>query len=76
VDRSGDALKHANHTGIGKTGGVVAVVGDDPSCKSSSLCSQSEPMLFDIGAVVVSRRRSGDARLQHVLERKQSGSEQ
>src|SRR6476660_7018321 len=28
VDRSGDALKHANHTGIGKTGGVVAVVGD------------------------------------------------
>jgi indolepyruvate ferredoxin oxidoreductase len=26
VDRSGDALKHANYTGIGKNGGVVAVV--------------------------------------------------
>ena len=49
MDRSGDALKHANYTGIGKNGGVLAVVGDDPSCKSSSLCSQSEPMLFHVG---------------------------
>jgi indolepyruvate ferredoxin oxidoreductase len=49
VDRSGDALKHANYTGIGKNGGVLAVVGDDPSCKSSSLCSQSEPMLMHVG---------------------------
>jgi indolepyruvate ferredoxin oxidoreductase len=49
VDRSGDALKHANYTGIDKNGGVIAVCGDDPSCKSSSLCSQSEPMLFHVG---------------------------
>src|SRR5215471_8654816 len=49
VDRSGDALKHANYTGIGKNGGVLAIAGDDPSCKSSSLCSQSEPMLFHVG---------------------------
>ncbi len=49
VDRSGDVLKHANYTGIDKNGGVVAVVGDDPSCKSSSLASQSEPMLFHVG---------------------------
>lgn len=49
VDRSGDALKHANYTGIGKNGGVLAIVGDDPSCKSSSLASQSEPMLFHLG---------------------------
>jgi indolepyruvate ferredoxin oxidoreductase len=49
VDRSGDALKHANYTGIGKNGGVLAIVGDDPSCKSSSLTSQSEPMLFHVG---------------------------
>ncbi len=49
VDRSGDALKHANYTGIDKNGGVLAIVGDDPSCKSSSLCSQSEPMLMHVG---------------------------
>ena len=30
-------------------GGVLAIAGDDPSCKSSSLCSQSEPMLFHVG---------------------------
>ena len=49
VDRSGDALKHANYTGISKNGGVLAIAGDDPSCKSSSLASQSEPMLFHVG---------------------------
>lgn len=49
VDRSGDALKHANYTGIDKNGGVLAIAGDDPSCKSSSLCSQSEPMLMHVG---------------------------
>ncbi|MCB5944683.1 indolepyruvate ferredoxin oxidoreductase family protein [Acidocella sp. KAb 2-4] len=49
VDRSGDALKHANYTGIDKNGGVLAIAGDDPSCKSSSLCSQSEPMLYHVG---------------------------
>ena len=49
VDRSGDALKHANYTGIQKNGAVLAIAGDDPSCKSSSLCSQSEPMLYHVG---------------------------
>ncbi|WP_157267096.1 indolepyruvate ferredoxin oxidoreductase family protein [Azohydromonas aeria] len=49
VDRSGDALKHANYTGIGPHGGVLAIAGDDPSCKSSSLASQSEPMLYHVG---------------------------
>jgi indolepyruvate ferredoxin oxidoreductase len=49
VDRSGDVLKHANYTGIQKNGAVLAVVGDDPSCKSSSLPSQSEPGLYHVG---------------------------
>lgn len=49
VDRSGDALTHANDTGIGPNGGVLAIAGDDPSCKSSSPCSQSEPMLMHVG---------------------------
>jgi indolepyruvate ferredoxin oxidoreductase len=49
VDRSGDALKHGNYTGIQKNGGVLAIFGDDPSCKSSSLTSQSEPGLYHWG---------------------------
>ena len=49
VDRSGDVLKHGNYTGIQKNGAVLAVVGDDPSCKSSSLPSQSEPGLYHVG---------------------------
>ena len=47
VDRTGDIFRHANFLGVGKNGGVLAVAGDDPSCKSSTLPSQSEPALFD-----------------------------
>ena len=31
-----------------RNGGVLAIAGNDPSCKSSSLCSQSEPMLYHL----------------------------
>lgn len=41
VDRSGDAFRHANRAGTSKYGGVVALVGDDPACKSSTLPSNS-----------------------------------
>ncbi len=47
VDRSGDAFKHANLTGVGRTGGVLALAGDDPSCKSSTIPSHSEVALYD-----------------------------
>ncbi|HUZ11581.1 MAG TPA: indolepyruvate ferredoxin oxidoreductase family protein [Caulobacteraceae bacterium] len=42
VDRTGDAFRHANFAGTWPRGGVVAVAGDDHSCKSSTLPSQSE----------------------------------
>jgi len=42
LDRSLDALRHANFVGTGRSGGALAVVGDDPFCKSSSLPSHSE----------------------------------
>ena len=42
VDRSGDAFRHANLTGVGKNGGVLAVAGDDPASKSSTVPSASE----------------------------------
>ncbi|MGE3614776.1 MAG: indolepyruvate ferredoxin oxidoreductase family protein [Gemmatimonadales bacterium] len=47
VDRSGDAFKHANLTGVGRHGGVLVVAGDDPASKSSTLPSASEVALFD-----------------------------
>jgi len=47
VDRSGDALKHGNYAGVGKNGGVLALAGDDPLCKSSTLPSHSEVALYD-----------------------------
>src|SRR5919109_2037793 len=47
VDRSGDAFKHANFAGIGRNGGVLAMAGDDPPCKSSTLPNSSEVAFFD-----------------------------
>src|ERR687892_2159959 len=47
VDRSGDIFKHANFAGTSRTGGVLALAGDDPLSKSSTLPSHSEVALFD-----------------------------
>jgi indolepyruvate ferredoxin oxidoreductase len=54
VDRSGDVLKHANAAGSSAYGGVLAIAGDDHTCKSSSIPHQSDhafisalmPMLY------------------------------
>jgi indolepyruvate ferredoxin oxidoreductase len=45
LDRATDALRHANLSGTSRTGGALALVGDDPSCKSSTLPSASESLL-------------------------------
>ncbi|MBB3949056.1 indolepyruvate ferredoxin oxidoreductase family protein [Aureimonas jatrophae] len=42
VDRSGDVLKHANAAGSAPHGGVLAIAGDDHTCKSSSIPHQSD----------------------------------
>ena len=47
VDRTGDIFKHANFAGTSRTGGVLALAGDDPLSKSSTLPSHSEVALFD-----------------------------
>jgi indolepyruvate ferredoxin oxidoreductase len=47
VDRSGDALKHANFSGTNPYGGVLALTGDDHACKSSTLPHQSDYALMD-----------------------------
>ena len=47
VDRTGDVFKHANYAGVAKNGGVLALAGDDPISKSSTLPSHSEVALYD-----------------------------
>ncbi len=47
VDRSGDVFKHANMTGTWHRGGVLAIAGDDPLAKSSTLPCQSEFAFVD-----------------------------
>src|SRR3954465_1634976 len=45
LDRAMDALRHANFAGTHPRGGALALVGDDPSCKSSTLPSAGEATL-------------------------------
>ncbi len=48
LDRAGDAIRHGNVCGAGRADGVIAAVGDDPACKSSTLPSASEHALADL----------------------------
>ena len=48
LDRSGDAMRHANLSGVPQTGGVIAAVGDDPEGKSSTVPSATEWTLADL----------------------------
>jgi indolepyruvate ferredoxin oxidoreductase len=47
VDRSGDSLRHANLAGTMPRGGVLALLGDDHTCESSTTCHQSEFAMMD-----------------------------
>ncbi len=44
LDRAADAIRHGNLAGTRPLGGAVALVGDDPLSKSSTLPSACEPM--------------------------------
>jgi indolepyruvate ferredoxin oxidoreductase len=53
LDRASDALRHANLMGTHPRGGAVALVGDDPSAKSSTVPGASEVLLADLGMPVL-----------------------
>jgi indolepyruvate ferredoxin oxidoreductase len=63
VDRTGDVFKHANFAGTSRFGGTLAVAGDDHTCKSSTLPSQSEFAFMDAEIPVLS-----PASIQDVLD--------
>ena len=48
LDRAGDALRHGVFAGTSPLGGAVALVGDDPDCKSSTMPSSSDATLVDL----------------------------
>ncbi len=62
-DRSMDALRQANLIGTTRTGGAVALVGDDPTAKSSPTPGASE---FAMAAVMMPILHPGD--VQEVLD--------
>ncbi|HUN38005.1 MAG TPA: indolepyruvate ferredoxin oxidoreductase family protein, partial [Trebonia sp.] len=53
LDRATDALRHANMAGTHPSGGAVALVGDDPNAKSSTVPSASEAALADLAVPVL-----------------------
>jgi len=63
VDRSMDAIRHANAFGTSRYGGVLAVAGDDHAAKSSSLPHQSEHMFIGASIPVLN-----PANVQEVLD--------
>jgi indolepyruvate ferredoxin oxidoreductase len=48
TDRSGDVLRHANSAGTTAKGGVLALSGDDPAAKSSTVTSGCEITFQDL----------------------------
>ncbi|MBB4843676.1 indolepyruvate ferredoxin oxidoreductase [Paucibacter oligotrophus] len=53
VDRSADALRHANLAGTSPHGGVVCLAGDDHGAKSSTVANFSDPVFIAVGMPVL-----------------------
>ena len=63
LDRSIDAFRHANAAGTSEFGGVLAVVGDDHGCKSSTYPYQSEHIFASLSMPILA-----PANVQEVLD--------
>ena len=53
VDRSGDALRHANFTGTSPKGGALALAGDDHGARSSTAVNFSDTSFVAVGMPVL-----------------------
>lgn len=53
LDRASDALRHAVFAGTSHKGGAIALVGDDPNAKSSTLPSSSGATLVDLNMPII-----------------------
>jgi indolepyruvate ferredoxin oxidoreductase len=60
LDRAADAIRHASVSGTSPLGGAVALVGDDPFSKSSTLPSSCEQMARALGLPVLAPASVGD----------------
>ena len=49
LERAGDAIRHAIFAGTARKGGVLALIGDDPACKSSTVPSRSDSLVAALG---------------------------
>lgn len=58
LDRAGDAMRHMTTYGIHPKGGVLAVVGDDPAAKSSTVPAASERSLAALNIPIVFPRNA------------------
>jgi len=53
IDRASDALRHATFAGTAPMGGALALVGDDPNAKSSTIPSSSGATLVDLNMPII-----------------------
>jgi indolepyruvate ferredoxin oxidoreductase len=53
VDRSGDSFRHGNFMGAHPGGGAIALAGDDPSAKSSTLPTDSQYAFHDLAFPII-----------------------
>ena len=60
LDRAADAIRHASMSGTSPMGGAVALIGDDPLSKSSTLPSSCEQMARALGTPVLAPSSLGD----------------
>ncbi|MEV4421005.1 indolepyruvate ferredoxin oxidoreductase family protein, partial [Patulibacter sp. NPDC049589] len=60
LDRAADAIRHGNLSGTAPLGGAVAWIGDDPTAKSSTVPSSSEPLCRSLVVPLLAPGAVGD----------------